>query len=122
MRKIIQFIFSLINSFPPQDFKGDWYAWMKNQFSHTCMNYVACIYFTLLWKYAWVILLVFWLLWEVRHLVLSKNYTDFIEDLYFLYSGVLLYIVKDYWFGYVIGIIYITSLIVLTIKKRIAWQ
>lgn len=126
MIKIITYIKSviigIINSFPAQSFEGDWYGWIKNQFGHTCMTYIACIYFCLAWEYSWAILAGFWLWWEIRHYIKTKDELDLREDLFFELSGVGLYLLGSHWAAYVSGIVYLSILIGLTIKKRIKWQ
>lgn len=118
----MKWIKKIVNSFPPQNFEGNWYYWLMNQWGHTTMTYFACIVFGLLSKYAWIVLLVFWFIWELRHYVMTKDNLDFIEDLYFEWSGIGLFLLGNNWTAYVGGLIYITSLITLAIKKRIRWQ
>ncbi len=96
----MSFIKDLFNYFSPNDFEGDDYGWLTNQLAHNIAGYIlttfvfSCIYIfnnnTSILNTS-LIIGVFWVVWEIRHLVISKNWKDFIEDLFFELSGVTLF-------------------------------
>ncbi len=77
----------LLKFFAPDDFGGNLYSFMTNQISHCAISFVACYLIG-----GWYFVAIFWLAWEIYHLLKSKNWNDFIFDLTFELSGVLIFI------------------------------
>ena len=69
----------------PSNFKEDLYGWITNQISHTAIS-TLWAYLTGDWKYA----LIFWIIWETVHVVMSRDVQDFFEDLFFEISGLII--------------------------------
>lgn len=104
------FITNALTLFKPDDFKDNNYGWLTNQLAHVKGSYVLsvfvfsiCIFLSPIVNFVFktntiadvfnasVGVVVFWLLWESRHLYISKNIKDFFEDLFFELSGVALF-------------------------------
>jgi len=77
----------LLKFFAPDDFGGNLYSFMTNQISHCAISFVACYLIG-----GWYFVASFWLVWEIYQLNKSKNLQDFIFDLTFELSGVLIFI------------------------------
>ena len=75
-----------IGLFKPQDFKGNPYYWLLNQFSHIGLGLL------LSWLISPYIALIFFVVWEVVQYFNSKDYKDGIEDLIFECFGVVLFL------------------------------
>jgi len=88
------FIGNFLEFFKPNDFKDDNYGWLTNQISHSALSFVLIYYFSFIfnYKYVCVFFILFWLIWEIRHYLQTKNLTDLVEDLFFEISGILIYI------------------------------
>jgi len=75
-------LFKHINYFfRPRDFSGNSYAFLTNQFGHLMLSYWAATFTNFWWVCG------FWLVWELRHLIQSKNAKDFCLDLFFECAG-----------------------------------
>lgn len=97
MKNIIN---KILNFFKPADFKDDIYGWLTNQMGHVSASFTIC-YLT----NHWISFAIFWLIWEIRHFIITKNFRDFIEDLFFELSGVLIFLYQKPPLYLVIGVI-----------------
>ncbi len=77
----------ILKFFAPDDFEGNLYGFTTNQISHISISFVACYLIG-----GWYFVAGFWLAWELYQLNKSKNLQDFIFDLTFELSGVLIFI------------------------------
>lgn len=80
----------MINLSNPDNFKDDPYAWLTNQISHTAVSFTFAYLTGLVYP-----TLVFWLVWELRHYLMSNDLADSLEDLFFELSGLLLFVCPD---------------------------
>ena len=84
----------IFNEFKAGDsFKNNPYGWVTNQIGHVSLSFVLC-YLVNNGLFTFSLLFI-WLAWEVYHLIESRDIFDFIEDLYFEWVGVLIYIFGD---------------------------
>lgn len=79
---IIESIKNFAALFAAKEF-NDPYLWIMQQFGHLCISFIFC-YLT---EKPYLIVS-FWLVWEFRHLILSGNFRDFLEDTFFELLGV----------------------------------
>lgn len=87
----MNFIQKVFNEFSePSSFGGSPYSWLTNQLGHGTVSFLFC-YFTGWWK----LLSLFWIAWELNHYRKSKDLKDFIEDIVFEMSGVLIFLFSD---------------------------
>ena len=75
-----------IRLFKPQDFKGQPYFWLLNQFGHITLVLLIS------WLISPYIALAFILVWEVVQYFESKDWRDGLEDLIFVSLGVVGYV------------------------------
>tara|TARA_X000001382_G_scaffold58055_1_gene39701 strand:+ start:3719 stop:4051 length:333 start_codon:yes stop_codon:yes gene_type:complete len=99
--------------FYPRDFKGDPYGWLTNQLSHTFGSLLACLFIP------WWIVGLFWVIWEIRHLIKTANWKDFYEDLYFELSGLAFwyFLILDQTYLIYYTALYCTIVVLLLSKK-----
>jgi len=101
----MDFIKNTLELFKPDDFKNDIYGWLTNQLAHVIGSFFIVVFvFSLVLFFTEPIVFsisigvsIFWVLWELRHLYISKNVKDFLEDMFFELSGVgMFYLVFNY--------------------------
>ena len=116
---------SLINNivrfFSPRAFKNDPYGWLTNQIGHIAGSaWATYVVFLLLSLFSnlpektcqWIAIGSIgglWIIWEVRHLIISGNWKDFFEDLAFELTGVFII------YNFVIAGIIISPILVLSL-------
>lgn len=76
--------------FEPDSFEDNAYFWLVNQVGHIALSFTLCHIFNI-----WIPFLIFWVVWEIRHYIISKNLKDLIEDLTFELSGIFIFIYGD---------------------------
>ena len=85
--------------FKPDKFRDNPYGYLTNEISH-----VAVSLFIVYWLPVLAIpLLVCWLLWELYHLYLSKDWVDYLEDLFYEWSGIICFFYP--WWSFLVAII-----------------
>ena len=109
--KYIKWFFS---QFEPNEFKENSYGWLMNQFSHIVLGLITAYFLAFLINPLYA--LVLWLVWELRHTIISKNIKDSLLDLMFISLGIGLYFVLNNKYLPLFIILTITILI-LTHKK-----
>lgn len=102
--------------FAPNNFRDNPYGWLTNQIGHTSASFVLCYLPIIPWVYngdlTWspihyIVIAVFWLLWETRQLIDSGDREDYFEDLFYELSGVVLFVSPLPWLYVVIAVIVI---------------
>lgn len=135
------FVKDLIQYFEPRAFEGDSYGWLTNQLAHNSGSYILSVFiFSIIYlidiicsletticsvNLATCIVLFFWVFWEIRHFIKSKDKRDFLEDLFFEISGVGLYyfvfssIQKEAYLKFILLNLVITGVTAFLFSKRI---
>jgi len=95
----------IINLFKPNSFKDNFYGWLSNQVGHvslSCAIMVLISFTGINAIYSAIALSLFWVLWEIRHLKITGDLKDFMQDLYFELSGVFVFLFPYYLIGVVL--------------------
>jgi uncharacterized membrane protein len=100
----------ILNFFKADYFVNDTYGWTTNQISHIALSFVLC-YLTG-WVQTWIM---FWLIWELYHLYLSKNIKDFLEDYSFQLLGILIFVYEKP--ALILAITYLIIVFITKLKK-----
>lgn len=98
--------------FKPQFFKNNPYGFLTNQIAHLGFSFFLAYW---LGDFFWAVA-VFWVIWEVIHLICSRNLKDFIEDLFFELGGVVCIMYP------ILSWLFLASVIILTfirLKKNV---
>lgn len=108
----MNFISKIYHEFSESDsFDKSPYSWLTNQIGHISFSFVLC-YFTG-W---WILISLLWFLWEVKHYLESKDFKDFVEDLFFELSGPMIFLFGDK--GLILSIFVLIVLFSLRVYKK----
>jgi len=95
----------------PSSFEKDHYSWLTNQIGHISFSFTICYLFNI-----WIPILLFWIFWEIKHLIESKDWKDFFEDLFFELSGVFIFIYGD--LPLILSIVILILLLCIRVNKN----
>ena len=90
----MSFIKEVLSFFKSNSFDNDPYGWLTNQISHTAASFTVMYGLGFLFNFKSAALLfgLFWLVWEIRHYLQTRNKRDFFEDMFFELSGIAIYL------------------------------
>lgn len=98
IKKILKF-------FAPNSYLESPYIWLLNQFGHCTISALITYYLCLIWGYLFIPVIVFWLFWEFYHLVMTKDFKDFKQDLTFEIGGVFVGLYFEVFTPIMIGVL-----------------